>query len=155
MSDFSFLKNYIFVEGDAEANKEKHAFYPLKKHDIENAELRLGSSFPKELKDFFEQIGYGFICNPNKSGVNRLMDPSSIVDFMLGEGVYEYDPDREIYDTQNYLVFFEVSEGTYLTMDLNNDQHEEGSAIYYFGEKIASSLKDFLVKMDSQTDYFL
>jgi len=97
------------------------------------------------------------MCNKTKQGINRLMDPSSIADFRLGEGIYVNDPDRVIYDNDKLLVFFEVSEGTYLTMDFTNVSRndEEQCPIYYFDEKIADSLYEFLVRMDSGTDYFI
>lgn len=155
MSDFSFLKNYVLSEGDVSAHQMKHSFYALDNYDVESAQERIGFKFPNELKEFYTQIGYGFICNTTKKGVNRLMDPSSIADFRLGEGIYEYDPDREVYNNNKLLVFFEVAEGTYLTMDLVNETENGESPIYYFDEKIADSLYEFLIRMDLQTDYYL
>ena len=157
MGQFTFLRSYILTEGDHISNKKKHSFNRLNDNDINNAELRMNIKLPEELIQFFKEIGYGFMSNKTKQGINRLMDPSSIVDFRLGESVYENDPDRVIYDNDKLLVFFEVSEGTYLTMDFTNVSRndEEQCPIYYFDEKIADSLYEFLVRMDSGTDYFI
>ncbi len=51
------------------------------------------------------------------------MDPDTIADITLREGIYEYDPDLEgIYEEADKLVFYEVNEGVYLTLELNDNQ---------------------------------
>ena len=55
--------------------------------------------------------------------INRIMDPDTIADITLREGIYEFDPDLEgIYEEEDKLVFYEVNEGVYLTLDLNTPQ---------------------------------
>ncbi|CEY48710.1 Uncharacterised protein [Streptococcus pneumoniae] len=50
--------------------------------------------------------------------INRIMDPDTIADITLREGIYEFDPDLEgIYEEEDKLVFYEVNEGVYLTLD--------------------------------------
>jgi len=40
---------------------------------------------PKELQWFYEQIGYGFMCNMNKEHlINRLMSPHLVAVFRRG-----------------------------------------------------------------------
>lgn len=50
------------------------------------------------------------------------------------------------------LIFFEVNEGVYLALDLNNN---DKSPVYYFDFKIADSLTDFLINMVKDTEYYL
>lgn len=38
--------------------------------------------------------------------INRIMDPDTIADITLREGIYEFDPDLEgIYEEEDKLVF--------------------------------------------------
>jgi antitoxin YxxD len=155
MSEFEFLKKYITNENNPNLSKYKHLFFNVDEKEITRAEKRMDLKFPKELRDFYLEIGYGFLCNHDKKGFNRIMDPLSVADFRLGEGIYEYDPDREMYDNMNSLVFFEISEGTYLTIRLNEVTLEGKCPIYYFDKLIARSLEEFIKKMDEKTDYYL
>lgn len=153
--DFTYLKQYIILEGDVAATKLKHTFYKLDSDEILEAESRLQMSFPEELRDFYKQVGYGFLCNTDKNGINRIMDPASVADFILGEDIYEFDSDRELYLDDSKLVFFEISEGTYLTMDLLRANENGQCPIYYFDSKIADTLGEFLKEMNVNTDYYL
>ncbi|MGQ3376799.1 SMI1/KNR4 family protein [Priestia endophytica] len=140
MFNFSILKN------------SNHKFYKLTEKDIKKAEERLGFAFPDELKAFYQEVGYGFLDVNNKNSFNRMLDPHSVADIRLREGIYEYDPDLDdIYEEEDELVFYEVNEGVYLTMDLKNKKQ---SSIYYLGIKIANSFAEFLKKINEDTDYF-
>lgn len=108
LNKFNFIKN------------SHHEFYELKENDLIKAEDRLGFRFPKELREFYLEIGYGFIRG-NKSAINRFLDPATITDITLREDIYEFDPDLDdIYEDEDRLVFYEVNEGVYLTLDLND-----------------------------------
>lgn len=81
------------------------------------------------------------------------MDPDTIADITLREGIFEFDPDLEgIYEEDDKLVFFEVNEGVYLTLDLNNPNQ---SPVYFFDIQIASSLEEFVRKIDEDSEYFM
>ena len=54
--------------------------------------------------------------------INRIMDPDTIADITLREGIYEFDPDLEGYTRKKINWFYEVNEGVYLTLDLNTPQ---------------------------------
>lgn len=88
MSDFDFLKQYIIEPGMKIDSSKKHVFYRLSDEQIKEAEDRWGRKFPKELRNFFSEIGYGFVCHSFQSRFNRLMDPEGIVDFIFGEEFY-------------------------------------------------------------------
>ncbi|MCU5506294.1 SMI1/KNR4 family protein, partial [Bacillus cereus] len=105
---FNFLKEYVVVDRSARS-KQKSIFYPLPKEEIAEAEDLLKMQFPKELKRFYEEIGYGFL-KTNKTLINRFMDPFSVVDFRLRQDIYEYNPNLDDVDDDESLVFFEVSE---------------------------------------------
>lgn len=146
MADFSFLKSFITSEGldDEDLN---HCLYPLDLSDIEGVDFSI--KIPFELKRFYEDIGYGFFHRKTKTGINRLLDPDSFREINLREGFYEFDPDLEIYNDLYHgdkLLFFEVNEGSYLAIDKSDK--DNCNAIYYFSDKIANSLKEFLLDFD-------
>lgn len=104
--------------------------------------------FPRELREFYLEIGYGFFNCGSHSKFNRLIDPESVADIRLQEDVYAYDPDLELYDDLTKLVFYEVVEGLYFSISV------EDHAIYYVDIKIAESLVEFLEKLDQEGDYY-
>lgn len=141
MATFDFVKN------------EKHKFIRLQENEVLNAEERLGFELPNELRDFYLEVGYGFIKGSDGNAINRIMDPDTIADITLREGIYEFDPDLEgIYEEDDKLVFFEVNEGVYLTLDLNTPQQ---TPVYFFETQIADSLEEFIRKVDEDAEYFM
>src|SRR5699024_12633364 len=101
----------------------------------------------------FLEVGYGFFKSGNENSISRLMDPDSIADITLREGIYEYDPDLEnIYNEEDKLVFFEVNEGVYLTLDLNDSSE---SSVYFFDTILADSLKEFVKRIDEDGEFFI
>ncbi|WP_340371993.1 SMI1/KNR4 family protein [Peribacillus sp. FSL E2-0218] len=140
MAKFDYIKN------------SNHKFFPLKEKDLIKAEERLGFRFPSELREFYLEVGYGFFKGNNENSISRLMDPDTIADITLREGIYEYDPDLEgIYEEADKLVFYEVNEGVYLTLDLNDTQR---TSVHFFDNKIADSLESFIKKVDEDNEYF-
>ena len=141
MTTFDFVKN------------DRHKFIRLQENDLLNAEERLGFELPNELRDFYLEVGYGFIKGSDVNAINRIMDPDTIADITLREGIYEFDPDLEgIYEEDDKLVFFEVNEGVYLTLDLNTPQQ---TPVYFFDTQIANSLEEFIRKVDEDAKYFV
>lgn len=141
MAIFDFVKN------------GKHKFVNIKENEIIEAEKRIGFAFPNELRKFYLEVGYGFIKGNNLNAINRIMDPDTIADITLMEGIYEFDPDLEgIYNEDDKLVFYEVNEGVYLTLDLNASQQ---TSVFYFEKKIADSLEEFIRNVDQDTEYFV
>lgn len=96
-------------------------------------------------------MGYGFVKGSNDNAINRIMDPDTIADITLREGIYEFDPDLEgIYEEDNKLVFFEVNESVYLTLDLNT--HKQ-TPLYFFETQIADSLESFIKNINEDAEY--
>ncbi|HDR8106233.1 SMI1/KNR4 family protein [Bacillus cereus] len=150
---FNFLKEYVVVDRSARS-KQKSIFYPLPKEEIAEAEDLLKMQFPKELKRFYEEIGYGFL-KTNKTLINRFMDPFSVVDFRLRQDIYEYNPNLDDVDDDESLVFFEVSEISFLIIKFKQENELGQCPIYYGSTKIADSLEEFLIKMEGNPDYYI
>ena len=53
-------------------------FYSLTKDEIKNNESKLGIIFPKLLREFYLEIGYGFIGS-EVGNINRIMDPDKMI----------------------------------------------------------------------------
>ncbi|MGH0424559.1 SMI1/KNR4 family protein [Bacillus pretiosus] len=141
MATFDFIKN------------SHHKFFKLQENELIVAEERLGFAFPNELRSFYLGVGYGFIKGNNVDAINRIMDPDTIADITLREGIYEFDPDLEgIYEEEDKLVFYEINEGVYLTLDLNTPQQ---TPVYFFETQIADSLEEFIRKINQDTEYFV
>ena len=59
------------------ANYKGNKFYKVKANSIEAAQESLGIVFPKDLIEFYKQVGYGFLKSENDN-FNRIMDPESV-----------------------------------------------------------------------------
>ncbi|MCY8372869.1 SMI1/KNR4 family protein [Bacillus haynesii] len=153
MYDFEFLNKYISEIDDPHNQNKKHVIYRLE-DDVIEAEERLENKFPNELREFYLRVGYGFICNLDKTHRDRVMDPHSVADFLLDVDDFIDPSIRELYP-ENMLVFFEVGEGSYLTLDLDQEEENGICPVYYFEKKIAVSLEEFLKKMDEELDYYI
>lgn len=140
--------SYEFIKANQESS-----FYPVTENEIIEVEKELNLIFPKELVNFYKEVGYGFI-NGSEFNINRIMDPYSIRDFRLRVNDFEFYPDIEIYDEfeNNKLIFFEGSESALISIELND---KSSSVIYYYDIQIASSLEEFLRKIEEDDKYYL
>ena len=59
---------------------------------------------------------------------------------------------RGIYEEEDKLVFYEVNEGVYLTLDLNTPQQ---TPCIFFETQIADSLENLYEKINQDTEYFV
>lgn len=134
------------------ANEDK-SFYPVTENEIKEVEKELGLKFPKELVNFYMEVGYGFIKG-SEFTINRIMDPYSVRDFRLRVNDFEFYPDIEIYDEfeKNKLIFFEGSESALMSIELNE---KNSSPVYYYDVQIATSLEEFLRKIEENDKYYL
>ena len=125
--------SYEFIKENQEKN-----FYPVTENEIKEVEKELDLKFPKELINFYIEVGYGFIKG-SEFNINRIMDPYSVRDFRLRVNDFEYYPDIEIYEEfeNNKLIFFEGSESALMSIELNENNR---SAVYYYDIQIANSL---------------
>ncbi|WP_078552234.1 SMI1/KNR4 family protein [Bacillus alkalicellulosilyticus] len=140
--------SYEFIKANQENN-----FYLVTENEIKEVEKELEIKFPKELVTFYIEVGYGFIKG-SEFNINRIMDPYSVRDFRLRVNDYEFYPDIEIYDEfeNNKLIFFEGSESALMSIELNENTN---SAVYYYDIQIATSLEEFLRKIQENDKYYL
>ncbi|ABK83659.1 SMI1/KNR4 family protein [Bacillus thuringiensis] len=150
---FNFLKKHIVADEGIKSNQTP-ILYPLPKEEIAEAEDLLKMQFPKELKRFYEEIGYGFL-NTNRNLINRFMDPISVADFRLRQDIYEHNPNLDDTDDEESLVFFEITEISFLTIKFKEENELGQCPIYSENIKIADSLEEFLIKMDENPDYYI
>ncbi|KLK99480.1 hypothetical protein XJ18_10975 [Bacillus pumilus] len=134
------------------ANQE-NSFFPVTENEIKEVEKELDLKFPKELVNFYIEVGYGFIKG-SEFNINRILDPYSVRDFRLRENDFEFYPDIEIYDEfeNNKLIFFEGSESALMSIELNE---KNSSPVYYYDIQIATSLGEFLRKIEENDKYYL
>ncbi len=155
MSVYDFLKIYQ-LKNEVDTSEDpnaRHVFYPLQKSDISDAEQQLGFALPAELTDFYTTIGYGFFHQGNKwMAFNRFLPPDNVADVHLRADYYEHDPDLDMYDNPARLIFFEINEGLYLTLDITSQNQQ--TSVYYLNNKIAESLAAFIQAFANDEDYF-
>ncbi|MFU0790519.1 MAG: SMI1-KNR4 domain-containing protein [Virgibacillus proomii] len=151
MYDFEFLNKYVSEINNPQNQDKKHIINRLE-DDVIEVEKRLGKKFPNELREFYLKLGYGFICNFDKTRRNRLMDPHSIADFILGEDDYI---DSTIRDPDNLLLFFLKLEREHTLLLIWSRNKKAGFVLFTIEEKIATSLEEFLKRMDEETDYYI
>ena len=132
---------------------EENSFYKVTENEIKEVEKELDLKFPKELVNFYIEVGYGFIKG-SEFNINRIMDPYSVRDFRLRVNDFEFYPDIEIYDDfeSNKLIFFEGSESALISIELNE---KSSSPVYYYDIQIATSLEEFLRKIEENDKYYL
>ncbi|MBZ5752059.1 SMI1/KNR4 family protein [Metabacillus rhizolycopersici] len=132
---------------------QENSFYPVTESEIEEVEKELDIKIPKELVNFYLEVGYGFIKG-SEFNINRIMDPYSIRDFRLRINDFEFYPDIEIYDEfeNNKLIFFEGSESALMSIEMNENNE---CPIYYYDIQIATSLEEFLKKIEGNDKYYL
>ena len=144
MGTYNFLIKYKVYSSNS--NNLNNIFFEIKKEDIEISEEKLGCKLPDELKDFYQEIGYGFFYKDSGS-FNRLLSPLQVAQINLREDFYEADPDLDIFDelyNKEKLLFFEVNEGIYLAID--KKEKNKQSAIWLFDKKISDSLENFIIE---------
>ncbi|MGD6842162.1 SMI1/KNR4 family protein [Bacillus infantis] len=139
---------YEFIKAN-----EENSFFPVTENEIKQVEKELNLKIPKDLVDFYKEVGYGFIKG-SEFNINRIMDPYSVRDFRQRVNDFEFYPDIEIYDQfeNNKLIFFEGSESALMSIELNE---EECSPVYYYDIQIATSLKEFLRKIEGNDKFYL
>lgn len=134
-------------------NQVGNQFYPVSEKEIEEVEATLEIKFPSDLREFFIEVGYGFLKG-SEYNINRIMGPASVRDARLKVNDFEFYPDIEIYEEleEEKLIFFEANESTLLLIELSG---EKNNSIYYDEIKIADSLEEFLSKVMANDKYYL
>jgi hypothetical protein len=133
MAEFDFLVKYKIPsdkEQDVDISRPwKHLFIPIQPFELLEAENELGYRLPEELDRFYLEVGYGVFHNNSDKDFNRFLSPDVLVGINLRQDEYELDPDLDIYDDPDRIVFFQVNEGVFLTIDKSSNGIN--SSIYY------------------------
>ena len=133
-----------------EVQQMKHSFLPVDTVRVHQAEEKLGFPLPQELKDFYMEVGYGYMHQAQDSNHNTVMYPLDVADAYLRKGEYDNNflASTGLYEEPYKLLFYDALEGCFAWMDLR--ESKPTSSIYYIGEndKIADSLLDFMLAYD-------
>lgn len=134
-------------------NNPQNTFYPVKLEAIHKAEIDMGVIIPEVLKDFYLNVGYGFL-ETHRHNINRIMGPVSVEEFYLGTGQFQNLEEAEIFQDymKDKLVFFEVNESLYLS--IGTTKVNKGK-VYYYNDVIANDLNEFFEKYLENEKYFL
>ncbi|WP_074942385.1 SMI1/KNR4 family protein [Succinivibrio dextrinosolvens] len=122
--------------------------------EIATAEKELNISFPPELKSFYKELGYGFLRqNEDRTYNNLFFPPTEISAFYTGFDFYATDERQEYYpfDGEN-LIFFEVDSDVFMTIKMKGP---DAGCIFYFDDKVASSIKEFIERMKTDYNYYM
>lgn len=155
MSKYDHLKKYVFDKPSDDIWNNRHVFLRINEGEIEDTELKLSKKLPNELKELYNELGYGFLCCGVGNNVNRIISPIEIYDFSAGINDYENDIRREYYKDPNMMVFFEVSADIFIVLDLKQENALGQCHLYYFDIKIADSIEEFINLMDKQPNYYM
>lgn len=148
---YSYLKKYI---KNKKIKSIANSFYPVSFESLEDAEILLNSKFPTQLKEFYDEIGYGFLITPEKPSddydfynTNRINSPSMISDILI-EGHESGLISNEAYESLEAgdLPFFEIGDSSrFLIMKLNSDNP---NAVWTLsGIKIEDSFEKFIWRL--------
>ena len=115
----------------------------LDESEITAAEERMGLRFPSELRNFYLNIGYGFLGS-RSGATDRIMHPGSVADFRLHAGAYQHFPQMKTYDkyTRERLIFFQVTEREFFSIQLTTKYTQK---IYLLDKVVAYSFEEFLM----------
>ncbi len=130
-SSYEYLKKYI---GDQSLNG--NWFLPVSEKEVLEAELQLGIRFPSELKNFYREIGSGFLaggCISSRDKIysvsNHIFSPQQLSNIvLLGSDSGLIVPGASEYMTPGDLPFFEIGDSeSFLVM---KPRRENPNAIY-------------------------
>jgi hypothetical protein len=115
---FAYLQPYVV---DLAPSNKGTWFRKLEHNRILEAEARLGYTFPRQVRTFYEEIGFGCLRSGSKeplderwrSVANRILHPMTVAALNLGEA--EINPDPPL--RKNEWPVFEGLDSEYLIVD--------------------------------------
>ena len=151
MGSFEYLKRYV----SRESPPTRNWFTPVTEDEIRAAEQRVGSSFPAALRQFYLEVGSGFLRASEgdkkvTTNVNRNLDPAEAAALRLGEAEASAPPEGF---EDGDLPIFEVGDQLFLVMKPATTRPD---AVYWmYGEEVAPSFEDFVRRLYFEDpDYF-
>ena len=119
------LKEYVVPQGTiVPCGQRKHCFYAVGVEELSEAEALLAQPFPAELRQFYLEVGYGYLGNDDPCFRNQLMHPLEVAKLKLGLDFYGnmYQGDFEYYTSDSVFPFFDLGgEADYLVIQLDGD----------------------------------
>ncbi|MFV0418887.1 MAG: hypothetical protein ACK5KT_09180 [Dysgonomonas sp.] len=149
LKEFKLDKNIIEEKGMKQVSKFKHNFFSLSAFDTKDA-YETFSPFPNELKQFYEEIGFG-LFHINKGKVHRIFDPASLIIINQRKDEFQYDKLLSASLKEGQLVFFESQQYGYFS--IGTDNSSDVNPIFFRGKKVADSLYKFLLYFNTNRDY--
>ena len=128
MGKYDYLKQYV----NNKAPRPRNDFKPCTNVEINNQEKRLGFKFPRALKEFWLEIGYGLLhiskIGEESSGNNEVLSPKKVADMILLRHEDQVLPDiEELFDEgwidieKEEIIFFEIGDSSdFLVMKPNS-----------------------------------
>lgn len=147
---YEYLKKYVNPAKEISPGI-RNIFYPVNDEDIKQTEELLKIEFPSQLKEFYKEIGYGFLVAPvdpppdyNFYNTNRI-NPPRFIEAILLEGQESGLISRDVFEDlqPGDLPFFEIGDSSsFMIMKLNSDNP---NAVWFMGqEKIEDSFEKFI-----------
>ena len=167
MNRFSFLLNNsetMMFQGRLYIG-DKNSFYPLDPGELEEAESLLGQRFPDQLREFYQQIGYGNLTTPYNPpegysfcNTNEILSPSVVAH--LGRGELEWEGQEYWMSEATFellqpgdLPFFEVADSNYF-MVLKPHLDNPNAVYTDTNIKIENSLERFIWRLYYESPWF-
>src|SRR5262245_13247416 len=94
-------------------------FWPVPESEILHAERLIGVRFPETLRQFYQEIGYGFFTQGTENAtddgflINRLIDPESVADMVVNPASVQRPPEGF---PEGVIPFFDLGNYTYLVI---------------------------------------
>lgn len=153
-------------EDIAQCREDKYYFVKIDAEDIEkyikDIEFELSASVPRDLKEFYGEIGFGFLWFhlKRKKGLYRVLSPEELLDLY-----FEPDDDEteDEFITYRERAWYNLEGNNLLAFCLFGEEESllyigiSNQAVYYLSPKykIANSLNEFFELLDQEVDYFL
>lgn len=147
---YQYLRKYVNPPKE-DPPRIRNIFYPVHEESIKETEDVLKIVLPSELKEFYKEIGYGFLVAPENPpenysfcNTNRINPPNVIKDILL-EGQASGLISQEAFETlqPGDLPFFEIGDSSSFMIMKSNS--ENPNAVWFMGyEKVEDSFEKFI-----------
>lgn len=161
------LKKYIHHNWDdiSKCREDKYYFCKIDRNlekDFAEVKYQLETEIPEELKQFYKNVGFGFLWFnlKQKKGLYRILSPEEMLDLYF-EPETEEAPDDFITYRENAWEKLETNKLLAFCLFGEEDSllyiGAEDGCIYYLSpaHKIANSFYDFFKQLDEKVDYFM
>lgn len=169
--NMEMLKKYVHHNWEDIRQADADPYYFVKIGDMQKAEsdiqFELSVAIPEDLKTFYQEIGFGFLCFhlKQKKGLYRVLSPEELLDLYFEPDDEEMSDDEEMVDefiTYREWAWKNLEENNLLAFCLFGEEDSLlyigvlDNAVYYLSStyKIANSLGEFLELLDDEVDYF-